>query len=150
MIPYTNCRRVVSGITLPAASKASRANGVQTPLGTAWYSSVCRQAPIVNVDAFALCTLNSAEMSRSAPSFVTVDVKATASPGAAIAGSVASVAVSIGCVCVAEIVSVTAIAAQVFGPAVQVPDWQVSGPVQLSPSLHDVPLDASTSPGHAV
>jgi len=36
--------------------------------------------------------------------------------------------------------SVTVIDAQVFGPAAQLPDWQVSGAVQLLPSLHDVPL----------
>jgi len=28
----------------------------------------------------------------------------------------------------------------VFGPAVQLPDWQVSGVVQLLPSLHDAPF----------
>ena len=34
-------------------------------------------------------------------------------------------------------------------PPVQVPDWQVSPVVQLSPSLQVVPFEASPSPGQA-
>jgi hypothetical protein len=36
--------------------------------------------------------------------------------------------------------SVTVIEAQVLGPPAQLPDWQVSGLVQLLPSLQEAPL----------
>jgi hypothetical protein len=71
---------------------------------------------------------------------VTVDVIVIGSPGTYPVASRSSVAASLGCGKFPATVSVTAMVAHVFGPAVQLPAWQVSELVQLLPSLHDVPF----------
>ena len=101
----------------------------------------------VNVDEPALVIRMSPDRLVVAPVFVTEAVKVIGSPGTMKVVSASSVADIVGRTNVL-ITSVTVIDAHVFAPAVHVPDWHVSGPVQLLPSLHDVPFDASTSAGH--
>src|SRR5262252_2132214 len=76
-----SCSSVVSGTTFPAPSKTTRANGVQTPLGSARYSSVCWKPPTVNVDEPVLVIRMSPGTFTNRPAFVTEQVKVTGSPG---------------------------------------------------------------------
>src|SRR5436190_4154470 len=110
------------------------------PLGTAWYSRVCSYAPTTNADPVRLWTSSSAEMRRIEPALVTVEVKATTSPGAMVPAFVCKVAVTKGSGRLKLTVSVTAIDAHTLPPGAQPPAWQVSGLVQLSPSVHELPF----------